>query len=80
MSTGTRRCYDHALKGDPFLKIDKVVATIAVGASGKVDNVSLSKMAGTPFGVCLEATIRRWRFRPSTEGIVSDISMIFGKG
>ena len=80
MSTGTRRCYDHALKGDPFLKIDKVVATIAVATSGQVSNVSLSKMGATPFGACLEAAIRRWRFRPSSEGIVSDISMIFGKG
>jgi hypothetical protein len=80
MGAGTRRCYDHALKQDPFLKVPKIVATIAVAPSGQVSNVQLSQMTGTTIGKCLEAAIRRWRFRASTEGIVSDISMIFGPG
>ena len=80
MATGSQRCYSRALKADPFFKAPKVVATIAVLPGGQVSNVQLSTMAGTPFGDCLEAAIRRWRFRPSTEGIVSDISMIFGPG
>jgi hypothetical protein len=77
MEIGTRRCYERALKDDPFLKVSKIKATITVKNTGIVSNVSLSAMQGTPLATCLTAAIGRWRFRPSTEGIVSEFALVF---
>ena len=77
MEIGTRRCYERALKDDPFLKVSKIKATITVKNTGVVSNVSLSSMQGTPLATCLGAAIGRWRFRPSTEGIVSEFALVF---
>jgi hypothetical protein len=77
MEIGTRRCYERALKEDPFLKVTKIKATITVTKAGSVSNVALSSMQGTPLATCLTAAIGRWRFRPSTEGIVSEFALVF---
>lgn len=77
MEIGTRRCYERALKDDPFLKVSKIKATVTVARAGNVSNVVLSSMQGTPLATCLAAAIGRWRFRPSTEGIVSEFSIVF---
>ncbi|HUQ07572.1 MAG TPA: GYF domain-containing protein [Kofleriaceae bacterium] len=77
MEIGTRRCYERALKDDPFLKVTKIKATVTVKNTGLVSNVSLSSMQGTPLATCLTAAIGRWRFRPSTEGIVSEFALVF---
>lgn len=77
MEIGTRRCYERALKEDPFLKVAKIKATITVTKAGSVSNVALSTMQGTPLATCLAAAIGRWRFRPSTEGIVSEFALVF---
>ena len=77
MEIGTRRCYERAMKDDPFLKVTKIKATINVARTGVVSNVSLSAMQGTPLATCLAAAIGRWRFRASTEGIVSEFSIVF---
>ena len=45
--------------------------------SGEVTDVTLGSMVGTPIGNCLTTSIKRWRFRASTEGIVSEFSLVF---
>ncbi|MBE7447852.1 MAG: AgmX/PglI C-terminal domain-containing protein [Kofleriaceae bacterium] len=77
MEIGTRRCYERALKDDPFLKVSKIRATITVKPGGEVSSVQLSSMQGTPLATCLTAAIGRWRFRASTEGIVSEFALVF---
>src|SRR6185437_2030822 len=68
-STGTGRCYDRALKKDPFLQVQKIQVSLKVDAAGVVTDVSLDSHAGDDLGQCLTAAIRRWGFRKSTEGI-----------
>ncbi|MEZ4404077.1 MAG: hypothetical protein R3B06_28910 [Kofleriaceae bacterium] len=77
METGTRRCYERAMKADPFLKVSKIRATINVNPGGGVGDVRLSEKADHPLGVCLIAAIKRWPFGPSKEGIVSEVSLVF---
>ena len=77
MESGTRRCYERAMKDDPFLKVSKIKATISVSAAGPVSNVTLSSMANTPLGNCLVAAIKRWPFKPSKDGIVSEFALVF---
>ena len=75
--TGTRRCYERAMKADPFLKVSKIRATITVSAAGPVTNVRLSDRSDHPLGVCLIAAIKRWPFPPSKDGIVSEFALVF---
>src|SRR5207248_11677363 len=42
MEIGTRRCYERALKDDPFLKVTKIKATITVKPSGEVSGAVLT--------------------------------------
>ena len=77
METGTRRCYERAMKADPFLKVSKIKATITVSAAGPVTGVRLSDKADHPLGQCLIAAIKRWPFPASREGIVSEFALVF---
>jgi len=77
MESGTRRCYERAMKDDPFLKVSKIRATVTVTAAGPVSTVTLSTMVGTPLGTCLAAAIKRWPFKPSRDGIVSEFALVF---
>jgi predicted Zn finger-like uncharacterized protein len=65
MSSGTRRCYERALKEDPFLKVSKITVSIVVEDSGVVSSVTLDSFATQTLGKCLTAAIRRWPFRRS---------------
>jgi predicted Zn finger-like uncharacterized protein len=77
METGTRRCYERAMKADPFLKVSKIKATITVSAAGPVTGVRLSDKADHPLGQCLIAALERWPFPASREGIVSEFALVF---
>lgn len=77
MSTGTQRCYQRALKDDPFLKVTSIAALITISRDGKVTDVSLDKMQGQPLGQCLVAAIKRWPFRKSTAGLNTKITLKF---
>lgn len=79
MQSGTRRCYERAQKEDPFFKAPKIIVRLVVSKSGEVSSVSLDKVAETTFGRCLAATIKKWSFRPSTEGLAIDLPMVFGQ-
>jgi predicted Zn finger-like uncharacterized protein len=67
MSSGTRRCYERALKEDPFLKVTKIIVDLTVEDSGVVSSVTLDSNQNNTLGKCLTAAIRRWPFRKSTK-------------
>jgi predicted Zn finger-like uncharacterized protein len=76
-STGFMRCYEQAKKKDPFLEVKKIYATLTVDRSGQVTSVSLSSFSNHHLGMCLAGAIKRWPFRESTDGITSQISIVF---
>lgn len=77
MSTGTQRCYQRALKDDPFLKVTSIAALLTISRDGKVTDVSLDQMQSQPLGQCLVAAIKRWPFRKSTAGLNTKITLKF---
>ena len=77
MSTGYNRCYQRALKDDPFLKVKSIGALITIGRDGKVSEVSLDQMQSSNLGQCLVAAIKRWTFRPNSEGLNTKITLKF---
>jgi hypothetical protein len=77
MSSGTQRCYQRALKEDPFLKVTSIGALLTISRDGKVTDVSLDKMETAPLGQCLVAAIKRWPFRKSTAGLNTKITLKF---
>jgi hypothetical protein len=76
-ATGTQRCYERALKKDPFIKVKSIAALVTIGSDGKVSDVTLDQMQSEPLGQCLVAAIKRWGFRKSTEGINTKITLKF---
>ena len=76
MTTG-RRCYERALKKDPFLSVSKLYVTMTINTEGVVTNVTLSTMANTFLGECLIAGVRKWQFRKSSKGLTTQISLVF---
>lgn len=76
-SLGTRRCYEQALRKDPFLEVKNIKVRLVVAASGVVTQVRLGSKADTFLGQCLTARIRAWPFRKSTGGITMDLTLSF---
>jgi hypothetical protein len=76
MTTG-RRCYERALKKDPFLSVSKIYVTLAINTDGVVTSVTLSKMSDKFIGQCLIAGVRKWKFRKASKGITTQISLVF---
>lgn len=74
---GTRRCYERALKKDPFLDVKNMKVTLTVAASGVVTNVKLDRGGSSFLGSCLASRIRRWPFRKSTKGITMALTLTF---
>ncbi|MBP9207741.1 MAG: zinc-ribbon domain-containing protein [Kofleriaceae bacterium] len=77
LSMGRQRCYEQALKKDPFLDVKKIAATIKIDRAGVVTDVKLSSHADHTLGVCLIAAIKRWKVRESTTGITTQMSFAF---
>ncbi len=76
-SLGTRRCYEQALRKDPFLEAKNIKVRLVVAASGVVTQVKLGSKGDTFLGQCLTARIRAWPFRKSTGGITMDLTLSF---
>ena len=74
----TSRCYNWALKRDPFLKIKRMRVFIAVDKSGKVNSARAIGYSGYLAG-CLTKHIRNWKFPPSRNGIRTEITLAFGQ-
>jgi predicted Zn finger-like uncharacterized protein len=79
-SIGTRRCYERALKDDPFLKVSKIMVSLKVDVAGVVTDVALDSHGTDKLGQCLIGAIRRWGFRRSTEGINTQFPLVFQQG
>jgi predicted Zn finger-like uncharacterized protein len=77
MASGTQRCYQRALKEDPFLQVRSLGALISIGRDGKVSAVTLDSLQTSSLGQCLVAAIKRWPFRRSTEGLHTKITLKF---
>jgi len=76
-SLGNRRCYERALKKDPFLDVKSIPVKITVDASGVVTDVTLGSHADTVLGQCLISRLRQWAFRKSTKGISMNLTLTF---
>lgn len=74
----SRRCYEQALKKDPFLEVKKIAVTMTVDKAGTVNDVGLSSHADQQLGKCLMQRIKSWRFRESSGGITTRINVVFG--
>jgi predicted Zn finger-like uncharacterized protein len=73
------RCHERALKKDPLLEVKKTVARVTVAPTGRVSEVALPELAGTELGTCLATTMRGWKFQQSTEGVVAQMTITFGR-
>ncbi|MEO6951802.1 MAG: AgmX/PglI C-terminal domain-containing protein [Polyangia bacterium] len=61
-------CYERALKNDASLKSGRVPIHVAVGLSGRVQNVSIvgAQYATSELGQCFVQAVKRWSF-PASE-------------
>ncbi|MGE0546731.1 MAG: GYF domain-containing protein [Kofleriaceae bacterium] len=76
----TQRCYMRAQKGAEGIligDIKKIEVTLTVDKSGLVTDVKLSQHQNTGFGRCLTTAVSGWKFRPSSNGITSRITLAF---
>ena len=76
-SIGNRRCYENALKKDPFLDVKSIKVTLTVAPSGVVTKLEMSSYANTFLGQCLQTRIRKWAFRKSPSGITTQLTLSF---
>jgi hypothetical protein len=72
-----QRCYESALKKDPFLEAPKSQVTITVSPDGQVTSVSIPALSGTLLGSCLTSSIKRWKFKKSTKGLQTIFPLVF---
>jgi hypothetical protein len=72
-----QRCFEQALKKDPFLKAPKTQVNIEVAPSGQVTSVSIPALAGTMLGSCVTISIKKWKFRKSTKGLRTVFTVAF---
>ncbi len=73
------RCHERALKADPLLEVPKAVAKVTIAPNGRVSEVSIPGFEGTPLGTCLVTAMRGWKFQQSTEGLVTQMTITFGR-
>ncbi len=74
---GNKRCYEHALKKDPFLDVKKIKVTVTVSPGGVVTDLKMDSYANTLLGQCLASRIRKWAFRKSPKGITTELTLSF---
>jgi hypothetical protein len=74
---GNKRCYEYALKKDPFLDVKKIKVTLTVAPSGVVTDLKMDSYANTILGECLAKRIRKWPFRKSSKGITTELTLSF---
>lgn len=79
----TQRCYLRSQRGaDAILvgDVKRIDVTLTVDKDGAVTDVKLSNHSQNALGKCLISSIRGWKFRPSSNGITSRITMVFQSG
>jgi predicted Zn finger-like uncharacterized protein len=77
-SSISQRCYEFALKKDAFLDVKKVLVMVTVNKLGVVTDVGLSEHGNDQLGKCLVQRIKGWKFRESTSGVITRVTMVFG--
>lgn len=80
MQSGITRCREQAQKKNPFLDVKKLKAIVTVTAAGGVSNVTFThdgKDDASALTDCVKARMMSWKFRPSSEGIVSQLTFVF---
>jgi len=75
-SFAINRCYERALKKDPFLDIRRAEVTISVDMRGRA-SASIPAISNETLRSCLEATIQSWRFSSPKEPLRTQITMVF---
>jgi len=75
-SFAINRCYERALKKDPFLDIRRAEVTISVDMRGRA-SASIPSISNATLRSCLEATIQSWRFSSPKEPLRTQITMVF---
>ncbi|HTM23342.1 MAG TPA: hypothetical protein VL172_22625, partial [Kofleriaceae bacterium] len=72
-----RRCYEYALKKDPFLDVKSIPVKIVIDPSGAVSSVTLGSQADSVLGKCLSSRLEGWQFRKSTNGLSMNLTLTF---
>jgi hypothetical protein len=76
-SISMQRCFEQALKKDPYLKAPKATVAIEVSPAGRVTRVSIPALSGKYLGGCLTGAIKRWKFQRSTKGLSTTFPVVF---
>ncbi len=74
-----QRCYERAIRGHSDPPAIRVNVSVTVGASGAVRRVD-ARPNGADFGglvQCLETSVRRWRFPPTSSGGRTAFPVVF---
>lgn len=72
-----QRCYETAIRGASDAPSVRMDIEVRVGASGTVTRVSASGNDFNGLKACLERTVRRWRFPPSSAGGETRFPVVF---
>lgn len=72
-----QRCYENAIRGASDAPSVRMDIGVRVGASGTVTRVSASGNDYNGLKACLERTVRRWRFPPSSNGGETRFPVVF---
>lgn len=75
-----RRCYEVAIRGMPEAPAVRLDVEVVVGASGTVTRASASGGDVGSLKSCVETTVRRWRFPPSSNGGRAQFPVVFSGG
>ena len=77
-----KQCFNYALKTDPTLRISRLDVRLSVAPDGNVNEVkylSGSEKSQT-LNQCLMTLLKRWHFKPSREGLTTDLPILFSSG
>ncbi|MCB9614885.1 MAG: zinc-ribbon domain-containing protein [Sandaracinus sp.] len=75
-----RRCYEVAIRGMPEAPAVRLDVEVVVGASGTVTRATARGDSVGQLSSCVEQTVRRWRFPPSSNGGRAQFPVVFSGG
>jgi len=72
-----QRCYERAIRGQQSSPSVRLDVTVTVASSGRVKAVNAEGTGPGGLAECVEASVRRWRFPPSSEGGPAKFPIVF---
>jgi predicted Zn finger-like uncharacterized protein len=72
-----QRCYERAIRGQQSPPAVRLDVTVMVASSGRVKDVTAEGSAPGGLAECVAASVRRWRFPPSSEGGPAKFPIVF---